>query len=434
MGRRVTPCSMKGIVRSLGRALAGARIAARTALPVDSNPVPGDWAHVTKVDPELEKRLPLAYPLYLQHTDAVSVGGSRDVTSRNTEATFELLEYVPTPAFHEPSAPRHVTDATHEHAAFMAIPEVLNGDVESLVGQMGAGIEYIRGELVPEMLRERAPWLPPVVRDPVAEFATSWMLAEANFEAYIIQNPDSAAAREAGVDEDDVLAPDEAARRAMAAERRIGSEVLYVEYSGTYGGQEGQKVVEAIDDATTWSRLWYGGGIDSREAATDMLDAGADAVIVGDAFHEIAEEEADLAARALEELSPDADLVTVEEWIVDRRDLADTEAARYLSTIPSVDRPEATALDYLATGVWLRLRIEALATEAEDVETPADLRSLLDEPLPGRGQFAELGDRGDAYARALTASLLGARLGIEVDELQVDHLGVGAGLLTDAEA
>jgi phosphoglycerol geranylgeranyltransferase len=50
-----------------------AAVATGTLLPVDTNPVPG-WSHVTKVDPEPARRLPLLYPLYLRHTDAVAVG------------------------------------------------------------------------------------------------------------------------------------------------------------------------------------------------------------------------------------------------------------------------------------------------------------------------------------------------------------------------
>jgi len=296
--------SADGIARSLGRLAAGARIAARTAAPVDTNPVPGDWEHVTKVDPEDEKRLPIAYPLYLDHTDGISVGGSRDVTPQNTEDTFELLEYVPTPAFHEPSAPEHVTDAARDRAAFLAIPEVLNGDTESLIGKLGSGIDHVRTDIAPSMIDRKVGWLPTRAKDLLAEFAGSWLLSDAVFEAYVIQNVDSAAAREANVTEADLLDPEAARRRAMAAERRLGSEVLYLEYSGTYGDAEAEAILSAIDDGTNWSRVWYGGGIDSRESAERMLAAGADTVVVGDAFHEVAEEEAALAERARDEIGP----------------------------------------------------------------------------------------------------------------------------------
>jgi phosphoglycerol geranylgeranyltransferase len=414
---------MSGIVRSVGRLAAAARIAARTALPVDSNPVPGEWEHVTKVDPEDGKRLPLAFPLYLRHTDAVSVGGSRDVTSGNTEATFELLGHTGTPAFHEPSAPGHVTSETREAAAFVAIPEVLNGSVDAMVGTLGDGIEYVRDELAPERIDSKAPWLPDGVKGRLAEFAASWMLASANFEAYIIQNPDSAAAREAGVTESEVLGPEAAAHRAMAAERRLGSEIVYVEYSGTYGGNEGRDVVDAIDGATNWSRLWYGGGIDSREAAEGMLDAGADAVIVGDAFHEVAEEEAELAADAADELAAGVDRLAVEEWIAEQVDPDETRAARYLATIPAVEDPATSALDYLATGVWIQMRLEALAESADGVASGEAIRTRLrEEGVPGERELAELGERGRAYAQAAAVAVLEDRLDVEEETLPVTHV------------
>ncbi len=415
-----------GFARTVGRAAAAGRIVVRTVAPLDTNPVPGDWRHVTKVDPEPEKRLPLMYPLYLRHTDAVSVGGSRDVTAGTAESTFELLSYVPTPAFHEPSAPEHVTDTTREQAEFLAIPEVLNGDVESLVGTLGAGIEYVRDDLAPAMIDRKLPWLPAGLRRPLSEFAASWLLTEAAFEAYVIQNPDSAAAREAGVTAADTLDAPEAARRAVAAERRLGSEVVYVEYSGTYGGDEAARLLSAVDRGTNWSRVWYGGGIDSREDAVRMHEAGADAVVVGDAFHEVATEEARLCERALAELESGADHGTVHEWVRETVDVEDSRAARYLSTVPAVEEPTARADQYLAAGVYARLAIERLALGADD-PSPADLHDLVaDRGVPGEGSLAPLGEQGRAYATDSAVGVLGSRLGIDAGTLPVDHLGVVA--------
>lgn len=385
--------SFDGLARALGRLGRGATLAARNVLPVDSNPVPAEWTHVTKVDPEEEKTLPLLYPLYLQHTDAVSVGGSADVTARNTEETFDLLAPASVPVFHEPSGPRHVTRQTRESAHMLAIPEVLNGDSESLVGQLGAGTEYIREELVPEMLADDLPWLPDFAADPLADFATSWLLAEAVFEAYIVHNPNSAAARESNVSESDLLDPREAKQRAMAAERHLGSELLYLEYSGTYGGDEAIETLQQISPALSWSRLWYGGGIDSRERALAMLDAGADTVVVGDAFHRVAEEEADICERAVRQLDADGDggsefgldSVTVREWVREHVTVADSEAAAYLATIPSVPNPERRATEYLTATIRAWLTLQTLSADGErsavtgNPSPSVDLRRLLGE-------------------------------------------------------
>ena len=333
----------------VGRAAEAARLAVRSFLPVDTNRVPAEWTHVTKVDPEEAKRLPLAYPFYLQHTSAVSVGGSADVTGENTEETFRLLEHAPVPAIHEPSGPRHVTDATREACHFLAVPEVLNGDSEALIGTLGAGAEYIRDELAPGEIRETFPWLPEFARDRLATFATGWLLADAVFEAYIIQNPDSAAAREGGVDPEDVLSAEEAGRRALAAEIHLESDLIYLEYSGTFGGADAEAELAAIDANTNWSRVWYGGGLDSSDRVERVREAGADAVVVGDVFHDVAEAELALREAARERLDADAGRDDVEAF-VDERFEPEGAPVRYLDTCGVAD-PERRAKEYLVLGV-----------------------------------------------------------------------------------
>ncbi len=410
LGGMTTRDEVAGLLGRLGRA---ASLGARTVLPLDTNPVPAEWTHVTKVDPEREKRLPVLFPCYLQHTSAVSVGGSADVTAANTEATFDALAPASVPTFHEPSDPRHVTPKTRERADLLAIPEVLNGDSASLIGRLGAGTEYIREELLPEMVADRLPLAPESVADAVADFATSWLLAEAVFEAYIIQNPDSAAAREANVGEDDLLAARAAKRRAMAAERHLGSELVYLEYSGTYGGETAAEALSAIDDGLTWSRLWYGGGLDSREHAAAMLEAGADAVVVGDVFHRIADEEADLCAAATD-LDAEATASAATEWVRDRLDVGESAAASYLATIPSVEDPERLATRYLGATVRVSLGVRALADDLRgDVSTPGTIRRrLADRDAPWLDDAIALAPDDDALVRRAVVSLLADATGV----------------------
>jgi phosphoglycerol geranylgeranyltransferase len=382
----------------VGRAAEAARLAVRSFLPIDTNRVPAEWAHVTKVDPEEAKRLPLAYPFYLQHTSAVSVGGSADVTGENTEETFRVLKHAPVPAIHEPSGPRHVTDATRDACHFLAVPEVLNGDSESLVGTLGAGAEYIRDELAAGEIREKFPWLPGFARDRLATFATGWLLADAVFEAYIIQNPDSAAAREGGVSPDDVLSADEAGRRALAAELHLESDLIYLEYSGTFGGAEAEAELRAIDENTDWSRVWYGGGLDSDKKVHRVREAGADAVVVGDVFHDVAETERELREAALEELEPDADRDAVEAFVDERFD-GEGAPVRYLDTCRVRD-PAARAREYLVLGVEV-----ALALAAGDRERVAETYGAT--LGPGEGdtlarELTQLLDDGDEGDKAFT--------------------------------
>ena len=391
--------------RRLGRLAAIARVAAR-ALPVDTNPVPRSWTHVTKVDPEDRKRLPLLYPRYLAHTDAVAVGGSTAVTAANTEATFALLSAVGRPVFHEPSDPTHVTDRTREAAAFIAIPQVLNGDTEAFVGDLGAGIERVRRRLAPAMVDEHVPsWTPGVVRDVLADLGTSWLLETAVFEAYLVQNPDSAAAREAGVTDDDVLSPEDAARRATVADRYLGAPVVYVEYSGAFGGRAAGRVIEAVGDAVSGPRVWYGGGLRSRADARAMLDAGADAVVVGDAFHDVATEEAALFDRARGALGAGASQRAVAGWLTNEVEVGETAAAAYLSTVPTLADSEGVARSLLVDTltVWLRLR------ELTEESSAASSESLPDRTVAvARNRAGIDGKAGQRWARAALEAVSGS--------------------------
>ncbi len=422
--------------QTLGRLAEAVRLASRTLLSIDSNPVPREWRHITKIDPENAKKLPVLFPLYLRHTGAVSVGGSRDVNAHNTEETFELLRWTPTPAFHEPSAPEHVTEATRREARFLAIPEVLNGDTESLVGTLGSGIEHIRDELVPSLLESKLSVpLPDALQRRLAEFATSWLLSEAVFEAYIIQNVESAAARESGVTESDRLSPTEAKHRAMAAERHLGSKVVYLEYSGTFGGDEAAETLRAIDEGVSWSRVWYGGGLDSADAANAMLDAGADAVVVGNVFHEVAAEEAELASRAVDafESAPTRD--DLRQWLESEVDPSETAGARYLSTVPSVHDSTRRALDYLVDSLYLLLVLEDLHEDgefedADDLWEAASVRApegMLPPERNRRGAFSadREGDDGRRQAREYLRELFGARFDADHD-IPDGHLSLAA--------
>ena len=419
---------IEDIARGIDRYSTLARTAARTLLDVDTNPVPRDWTHITKIDPEDEKELPLLFPLYLQHTSALEVGGSQDVTGQNTEETLELVADRPVPAFQEPSGPQQVTTDTHSKAEFLAIPEVLNGDVEALIGQLGSGVEYMESELAPEIIAEKLPISPgETIEDRLGAFATSWLLKEAVFEAYIIMNPDSAAARESNVTDRDLLDPKTAKQRAMAAERHLGSELIYLEYSGIFGGEEAEAILEAVDDGRRWSRLWYGGGLDDRENAQAVLEAGADAVVVGNIFHEIAAEEADICEQAVEQLDVDATRDEVLEWVEETVDLDDSSATRYLSTIVDVPNPEGRARDYLVTTVrtWLAVQDAVADLDQKGVASVPEIREMFrSTELPGRSDVTAVLDDEESFLTDVLVALAAPRYDLEADGPSVDHLSL----------
>jgi len=358
----------------------------------------------------------------------VSVGGSQDVTQENTEETFDLLTDAGVTAFHEPSAASHVTEQTRDQAAFIAIPEVLNGDSQSLVGTLGEGIEYVREDLGPEMVEGKlGVSLDGLLDGRIGDLAAAWLMEDAVFEAYIIMNTDSAAAREANVTDEDLLTPREAKQRALAAEYHLESELIYLEYSGSFGGEEAVEILEAIDDAVSWARVWYGGGLDSRENARAVLDAGADVVVVGNVFHEIADLEAELAEQALEEFDParEIDQDQIEAWVAETVDIPETSAARYLSTITDLPDPDARAKRYLAAGVETALAIEATAAALAD-PTLAEIRDAVEESSPGKTVLAEALD-GDAgpVAERIAVGLLADRFDLAAEEsVAGSHVGV----------
>lgn len=402
-------------------------IGGRTLLGLNTNPVDGDWTHITKVDPEGEKKLPLAYPSYLSHTSAVSVGGSRDVTERNTEETFDLLSDSGVTAFHEPSEASHVTKRSREDAEFLAVPEVLNGDSEALVGTLGRGLDYVREDLGPSMIEDKIGLpLDGLLGDRAADFAAAWLMHEAIFEAYIIMNPDSAAAREANVTSEDLLTPQEAKERALAAQHHLESEIIYLEYSGTFGGEEALEILTAIDDAVSWSQIWYGGGLDDRSNVNAVLDAGADAVVVGDVFHRIADVEAKLFEQARDRFEADAETADVRAWVEETLDVSESDAGRYLSTIPAVTRPDQRAAQYLTRGVELALAVDALAADLDEPTMSDIQRAVRHADLPGAAEFAAIpGADGEAVTGRIARGLLAEHFDLTAEEaIAARHLAV----------
>jgi phosphoglycerol geranylgeranyltransferase len=421
--------SLEQIVGRITRAVNLTALAGVTLLGLDTNPVPSDWSHVSKVDPEGEKRLPLAFPLYLAETSAVSVGGSRDVTPQNTEETMNLVAATETPVLHEPSGASHVTQGTRGDADYFAVPEVLNGEAEALVGTLGRGLDYVREEFGPGLVSDRL-GIPldgdGIIGRRVGNFTAGYLMNEAVFEAYIIMNPESAAAREAGVTESDLLSPEAARQRALAAEYHLGSEVVYLEYSGTFGGDEAVETLEAVDDACSWPRLWYGGGLDSGEKAERVLAAGADAVVVGDVFHDVAELEAELFDQARETFDdvPTHDRLT--DWVESTVDVETVSATRYLSTIPDVDDAPARATRYLAASLEFGLACAALA---ETVENPSgeDISAAVaeDARLTETRLAGSLNGSQRELSRRIAGSLVAEPFDVVVENgFATRHLGI----------
>jgi phosphoglycerol geranylgeranyltransferase len=240
-----------------------------------------DWsdvAHVTKVDPA--EALPRDLSV-LGHTDLVLVGGSDGVTEANTLDAIERIRdaHPDLPVYQEPYSGSHVSSATVDAADRLAIPAVYNGDSANFVDkhvefftEAARKPEAVTGTSIPvvgSLIESKA-------RDAVSDLSAKLVP-----EGYVVQNLDSKAAAESGVDT--LYTPDQVAGAALATESFYDFPIFYVEYSGTYGGPEDvEAAAQYLDDTT----LLYGGGIQRADQTREILAAGADAVVVGDIFHE----------------------------------------------------------------------------------------------------------------------------------------------------
>jgi phosphoglycerol geranylgeranyltransferase len=243
------------------------------------------------------------------------------------------------------------------------------------------------------------------------------MMKDAIFEAYIIMNLDSAAAREANVTEDNLLTPQQARERALAARHHLDSEVIYLEYSGTFGGDEAVEILSEIDDAVSWSRIWYGGGLDNRENVAAVRDAGADAVVVGDVFHRIARVEADLFEQARDEFDGDVAPDELRKWVAQTVDVTETAANKYLSTIPDLSQADTRATQYLALGLSFGLSVVTLANSLTE-PSPTEIRTAVrGHAFDVHDEFATIsGVDPEEVTYRLACGLLGRHFDCEMSE------------------
>ncbi|WP_135363964.1 phosphoglycerol geranylgeranyltransferase [Halosimplex halophilum] len=211
-----------------------------------------DWDHILKVDPDKELVDGETYAdVVTCGTDAIEVGGTTGVTEEKMADVVEACAEYDVPLYVEPSNPANVVHRGGVDGYL--VPAVLNaGDIAWL---SGVHKEWVR------------------IDDDI-----DW--ARTFTEGYIVLNPDSAAAKLTQSDCD--LDPEDVAAYAEVGERMLGQEIVYAEYSGTFGDPE---VVAAAADALEEATLFYGGGIHDYESANTMAEH-ADTVVVGDLVHD----------------------------------------------------------------------------------------------------------------------------------------------------
>lgn len=214
------------------------------------------WDHIVKIDPDKTLVDGETYEdVCRTGTDAIEVGGTLDVTEEKmtevVEACSEACRTHDVALYIEPSHPGAVVNIAALDGYL--VPIVFNaGDIAWMTGahkewaRMDGGIDWTKTQT----------------------------------EAYIVLNPDSSVAEYTQANCE--LDSEEVAAYAEIAERMFGQEIVYLEYSGTFGDAD---TVASARDALDEATLFYGGGIHDYDSAHEMGEY-ADTVVVGDLVHD----------------------------------------------------------------------------------------------------------------------------------------------------
>ena len=206
------------------------------------------WRHITKLDPDKPISASQVKFIVESGTDAIMISGTQNITAEKVKKLISMLSEYEIPKILEPSHPNVIT---YEGVDYIFVPSVLNADVKWL---RDVHIEWIKSGRI--MWERVVP------------------------EAYIVLNPASAVASLTHAKTD--LNVKDVVAYGIYAERFLGFPIVYVEYSGAFGDVNVvRKLKEALKDAT----LFYGGGINSAERASEMLKY-ADAIVVGNVVYE----------------------------------------------------------------------------------------------------------------------------------------------------
>jgi phosphoglycerol geranylgeranyltransferase len=211
-----------------------------------------DWDHVLKIDPDKDLVAGETFEdVCATGTDAIEIGGTTGMTKEKMAAVVDACAKYGVPLYQEPSNPAVVID--DDALDGYLIPTVFNAGDSFWV--TGAHKEWVR-----------------------IENGLDW--DRTHTEAYIVLNPDSSVAEYTEADCEQ--SADDVAAYAAVAEKLFGQEIVYIEYSGTFGDPA---VVAAAADALDDATLFYGGGVGDYETANEM-GGHADVVVVGDLLHD----------------------------------------------------------------------------------------------------------------------------------------------------
>ena len=207
-----------------------------------------EWKHITKLDPDKQITEAALETIVESGTDAIMISGTQNITDKNVSQLTTLLKEYKIPKILEPATPDAVV---YGDIDYIFVPLVLNSmDLEWIIGKH---VEWIK--------THKINW------DRVIP------------EGYIVLNPESAVAKLTKSVTN--LTTKEVKAYAEYAEKYLRLPIIYIEYSGTYGDS---KLVKDLSELISEASLFYGGGIDTKERATEMKSY-ADVIIVGNVVY-----------------------------------------------------------------------------------------------------------------------------------------------------
>lgn len=208
----------------------------------------GQWEHVFKLDPAKEISDKHLEMLCESGTDAIIIGGTDNVTFDNVlELMYRVRQY--------------------------ALPCVLE---ISTIDAISPGFDRY---FVPTVFNSREKkWVIDIQHEAIKQYSHLMNWDEIVMEGYCILNSKAKAFQKTNCylpKLDDIVS------YAQMAEKMFRLPIFYIEYSGTYGDPN---VVKEVKRVLSETRLFYGGGITTKEEAEEMKQY-ADTIVVGNSIY-----------------------------------------------------------------------------------------------------------------------------------------------------
>mgnify|MGYP002760266828 CR=1 FL=1 len=178
-----------------------------------------EWDHLLKIDPDKSLVDGETFADVCQTgTDAIEIGGTLGMTEDKMQRVVDACAEYDVPLYQEPSNPSVVIDSPALDGYL--IPTVFNST--DPFWMVGAHKEWVR-----------------------IEDGLDW--DRTTTEAYIVMNPEASVAEY--TDADCEQSAEDVGAFARVAERMFGQEIVYVEYSGTFGDPEVVAAAPVLDVA-----------------------------------------------------------------------------------------------------------------------------------------------------------------------------------------